>query len=200
MVLVMTLGASALLFPAVAASGVSGEDYILAKAALLIVVPLIAVFLVRGSVAVSAERAAWRWWAPAIAIAVWAILRSMVDSSPDYSGVDATTLLIAATATAVTAGFGEELFYRRLLQTRLEALLSPWAGTTIATAAFALMHLGSHATGDLLFDTASVIVVQGSFGLLMGVIWMRFRNFTAIVTAHVLANGWPSIVWHVLAR
>lgn len=62
------------------------------------------------------------------------------------------------------------------------------------------MHLGSHATGDLLFDAASVIVVQGSFGLFMGVIWMRFRNFTAIVTAHVLANGWPDIVWHVLSR
>lgn len=196
---VLILGALAVLFPFVA-SRMNGEDYVLTKAVLLIVAPLIAVALIRRSVTIDVGRAAWRWWAPGIAILVWAILRSFVSSSPDYSAVDASTLLIAATATAVTAGFGEELFYRRLLQTRLEALLSPWAGVTVASAAFALMHLGSHATGDLLFDAASVIVVQGSFGLLMGVIWMRFRNFTAIVTAHVLANGWPDIVWHVLSR
>lgn len=195
----LILGALAVLFPVVAA-GMNGEDYVLTKTVLLIVAPLIAVALIRGSVAMDVERAAWRWWAPGVAILVWAVLRSLVSSSPDYSEVDAVTLLIAATATAVTAGFGEELFYRRLLQTRLEALFSPWAGVTVATAAFALMHLGSHATGDLLFDTASVIVVQGSFGLLMGVIWMRFRNFTAIVTAHVLANGWPDIIWHVFTR
>lgn len=106
---VLILGALAVLFP-VAASGMNGEDYVLTKAVLLIVVPLIAVALIKGSVTIDVERAAWRWWAPAAAILAWAVLRSLVSSSPDYSAVDASTLLIAATATAVTAGFGEELF------------------------------------------------------------------------------------------
>jgi membrane protease YdiL (CAAX protease family) len=52
------------------------------------------------------------------------------------------------------------------------------------------MHLGSHGTGDFLIDVARVIVIQGSFGLFLGIMWWRYRNLTANVIVHVFANGW----------
>ncbi len=188
------LVAIVILFPlVVGVAGIGGEDYVLLKMLLLVVVPLVAVRIER-------SWTAWRWWAPVAVVAVWALLRGLVTDMPDYSAVPSADLLIAATATAITAGFGEELLYRRLLQTRLEALLGGWPGIVLASLAFALMHLGSHGGGNPVVDIASVIVVQGGFGLLMGVLWWRFRNLPLIVAAHVLANGWPEIVLHVLTR
>lgn len=188
-------------FPlAVGVGGVNGEDYVLLKALLLIAMPAILVAVVRGSLSLTRPRTAWRWWAPLTVVLVWALGRGLTSSTPDYSGIDTATLLVSATATAITAGFGEEFFYRRLLQSRLEALIGPWAGTILASVAFAAMHLGSHSTGEPLTDIASALVVQGGFGLFMGVLWMRYRNFTVIVIAHVLANGWHDIVVRALLR
>lgn len=188
-------------FPLVIGLGsVNGEDYVLLKALLLIAMPAILVAVVRGSIFVPRPRTAWQWWAPLTVVLVWALGRALTSSNPDYSGIDTATLLVSATATAITAGFGEEFFYRRLLQSRLEALIGPWAGTILASVAFAAMHLGSHSTGEPLTDIASALVVQGGFGFFMGILWMRYRNFTAIVIAHVLANGWHDIVVRALLR
>jgi hypothetical protein len=37
---------------------------------------------------------------------------------------------------------------------------------------------------------AVVIVVQGSFGLFVGVLWWRYRNLAAIIVVHLISNGW----------
>lgn len=175
-----------------------GEDYVLAKLLLLIVVPAIVVGVLRG-VRIIRVPGAWRWWAPALVVTVWALLAQVAPWNPehDLNGIDPVVLAISASATAVTAGLGEELFYRRWLQTRLEAGLGPWPGIAVASLAFALMHLGSHGSGAIALDIARVVVSQGSFGLLMGVLWWRYRNFVAIVTAHLIVNGWPVLV-HVV--
>lgn len=99
-------------------------------------------------------------------------------------------MLVAAVATAFTAGVGEEPFYRRWLPSRLEAGLGAWTGIIVTVLAFALMHLGSHDTSDLPIDIARVIVVQGSFGLFLGIMWWRYRNLAAIIGVHIIANGW----------
>ncbi|GAA2177947.1 hypothetical protein GCM10009847_06020 [Leucobacter tardus] len=175
-----------------------GEDYVVAKLLLLIVVPAIVVGVLRG-VRIVRVPGAWRWWAPALVITVWVLLSQIAPWNPehDLSGIDPLVLAISAAATAITAGLGEELFYRRWLQTRLEAGLGPWPGIAVASLAFALMHLGSHGSGAIAVDIARVVVSQGSFGLLMGVLWWRYRNFAAIVTAHLIVNGWPVLV-HVV--
>lgn len=181
---------------------VEGEDYVLLKLALFIVVPAVLVLVVRRSIRLSRPRVAWRWWAPLIVVAVWTVLSQLGPWNPptDFSGIDPASLAIAATATAVTAGFGEEFFYRRLLQSRLEAALGPWPGIALTALAFALMHLGSHGTGEPLADIARVVVAQGSFGLFVGVLWWRYRSFWAIVLAHLIVNGWPVLAAFVLGR
>jgi len=175
-----------------------GEGYVLAKVALVMLVPGLAV-AVLGGVRIHRVRGAWRWWAPAVVVVVWTLLSQVAPWNPvhDLSGVDPVLLVVAASATAVTAGLGEELLFRCWLQTRLEAALGAWPGIALASLAFALMHLGSHATGAPVLDVARVVVAQGSFGLLMGVLWWRHRNLVAIVAAHVVSNGW-AVAAHLL--
>ncbi|MFJ6001280.1 lysostaphin resistance A-like protein [Arthrobacter sp. NPDC092385] len=183
----------AVLFPlATVAVPLMGEAYVLGKLVLFVIVPAILLLVVRGSVSITGRRDSSRWWAPAIVIVVWTLLSQVAPWNPvfDPVGFDMAFILTAAIATAITAGVGEELFYRRWLQTRLEALLGAWPGIVMTSLAFALMHLGSHGTGAPLVDLARVIVVQGSFGLFVGVMWWRYRNLTAIITVHIISNGW----------
>lgn len=183
----------AVLFPlATVTVPLVGESYVLGKLVLLMIVPAVLLLTVRGSVSITWRKNASRWWAPAIVIVVWTLLSQVAPWAPvfDPVGVDTAFILTAAIATAITAGVGEELFYRRWLQTRLEALLGAWPGIVVTSCAFALMHLGSHGTGAPLLDMARVIVLQGSFGLFVAVMWWRYRNLIAIITVHIISNGW----------
>lgn len=175
------------------------EDYVLGKFVMLMAVPGLALLVLRGSVRIERPREAWRWWAPLAVVVAWTLLSQVAPWNPrsDLSGFDRSYLILAASATAVTAGIGEELFYRRWLQTRLEVLLGPWPAIAVTSLAFALMHLGSHGTGDLAADVARVVVVQGSFGLLVGVMWWRYRNLSMIVAVHLISNGW-GVVAHLV--
>lgn len=177
----------------------ASEWYVLAKLVLLILIPGIVVAIFRG-VRLDREPAGWRWWAPAIVLVAWVLLAQVAPWNPghDLTGVDPATLVISGIATAITAGLGEELFYRRWLQTRLEAWLGAAPGIALTALLFALMHLGSHGTGAPLLDVARVVVAQGSFGLFVGVLWWRYRNLAAIVAAHLIMNGWAVAV-HLLS-
>ncbi len=171
---------------------IQGESYVLTKLLLLMVAAAVVVIAFRGAVRIKRARGMWRWWAPAVVIVVWTLLSEVAPWNPRFDPGDMTVMdiVVAATATAITAGIGEELFYRRWLQTRLEALLGAWPGVGLASLAFALMHLASHGSGRPLLDVATVIVVQGTFGLFVGVMWMRYRNLAAIIVTHIIVNGW----------
>lgn len=173
------------------------EEYVLVKALLLMVLPAVLLLVVRGSVRIDARPGAWRWWAPLTVLAVWFVLTELVPWAPRYDpgDIDLGLLVTAALATAITASVGEELFYRRWLQTRVEAVLGPWAGIGVTSLLFALMHLGSHGTGNLWLDVARAIALQGTFGWFMGVLWWRYRNLTVVVLAHLITNGWGVVVY-----
>lgn len=197
--IVSTLGLLGLLLVFTVGTGLvpwRNEDYILAKVALLILLPALFVLTVRRAVGIHRGSGAWRWWAPAVVVVVWFILAELAPWNPIYDpgDVDPTFLIIAATATALTASVGEELFFRRWLQTRLEAGLGVWAGIGVTSVLFGLMHLGSHGTGQIWLDVAQVIAVQGMFGWFVGVMWWRYRNLTMVVLVHLLSNGWGVLV------
>lgn len=197
--IVSTLGLLGLLLVFTVGTGLvpwRNEDYILAKVALLILLPALFVLTVRRAVRIHRGSGAWRWWAPAVVVVVWFILAELAPWNPIYDpgDVDPAFLIIAATATALTASVGEELFFRRWLQTRLEAGLGVWAGIGVTSVLFGLMHLGSHGTGQIWLDVAQVIAVQGMFGWFVGVMWWRYRNLTMVVLVHLLSNGWGVLV------
>jgi membrane protease YdiL (CAAX protease family) len=187
----------AVLFPVLTvAVPLVGESYVLGKLALFMIVPAILLLAVRKSVSITWRKDASRWWAPAVVVLVWTLLSQVAPWNPvfDPAGIDPSLILTAAIATAITAGVGEELFYRRWLQTRLEAALGAWPGIVVASLAFALMHLGSHGSGAPVLDVARVIVIQGSFGMFVGVMWWRYRNLTAVILIHIISNGWAVAV------
>lgn len=196
----LALLALAVAFPVVVGTFdlAGGEGYVLAKAAMFMVVPAIVVGVLHG-IRIQTRPGAWRWWAPAVVVVIWTLLSEVAPWNPthDLSGVDPTLLIVAALATAITASVGEELFYRRWLQSRLEAGLGVWPGIALTSLLFAFMHLASHGTGELLLDVARVIVAQGTFGVFVGVLWWRYRNLAAIILAHLVSNGWAVVV-HLL--
>lgn len=178
-----------------------GEDYVLGKLVLLMFIPGVLLLLVRDAVKIKVRTGMWRWWAPLLVIAIWFYLSQSAPWNPRYDpgDVDPVYLIIAAVATAITAGVGEELFFRRWLQTRLEATLGAWAGIGVTSVLFGLMHLGSHGTGEVLMDIARVIAIQGSFGWFLGVLWWRYRNLTLIIAVHLISNGW-GVITHFIVQ
>lgn len=108
---------------------------------------------------------------------------------------------------AVEAGVVEEFFFRALLQERLTALLRrPWAALVLSAVLFGLMHapglylrpgatmenVGAHPSA--LLAVGYSIVVTSVAGLCLGVLWLRTRNFAAVVLAHAAVDLLPGIV------
>jgi uncharacterized protein len=138
-------------------------------------------------------------WVPLLPALVLGVTAAVGPFSP---GLPATwpplaMLLIGASATAVTAGLGEELLYRRFLQTRLEALCGPWTALLATSLLFGLMHLFSHGAGPLWASAAQAIAVQGVTGVALGLLWVRWRRLWPCVLAHVLLNG-TAVLLHLL--
>lgn len=97
---------------------------------------------------------------------------------------------MAATATALTASIGEEIFYRYWLQTRLEALLGRWPGILLASLLFGLMHVASHGAGLGWGLTVAVVIAgQGVFGIVAGYLWSRYRRLWLPILLHLSSNG-----------
>ena len=177
--------------------------YFVAKVVILVGIPAMLVWRSRRDIKIVRPRMAWQWWAPIVIVAVWTILSQASPwiTVPTFPGVDLSYLIVAATLTAMTAGVGEELFYRYWLQTRAEALLGRWGGIVLASFAFAIMHLGGDRQGDgLLVEIAAVIIVQGSFGIMLGYLWSKYRNLWLIIAAHVLANGYAVFAYVIAGR
>lgn len=135
-----------------------------------------------------------------VPVSVWALLPAasyvaMTQFGPLAPAVpdgwpDPVTLAVTAVVTALTAGVGEEVFYRYWLQSRLEALAGRWTGILAASLFFALMHVVSHSAGlepDLAVTT--VIASQGVTGLVLGYLWSRYRRLWACILVHVALNG-----------
>lgn len=183
-------------------SPLSDVDFVLSKALLFILLPALALrFVWRSGVEALRAGGAWRWWAPLAVVVVWAWLSQAAPWVPaaDFSGYDPTFLLIGAAVTALTAGVGEELFYRRWLQTRLEAWLGPASGIALTCVLFGLMHFGTHGSADLLRDATLIVSVQGTTGLFLGLMWWRYRNIAMNLLTHLIMNGW-AVAAYLLTR
>ena len=114
----------------------------------------------------------------------------------DLASFDLGTIVLAATATALTASIGEEIFYRYWLQTRLEALLGRWAGILVASLIFGLMHLASHVAGHGLgLGAAIVIANQGVAGIVFGYLWSRYRRLWLPIALHLSTNGLQVVLY-----
>lgn len=179
------------------------EDYVLLKALMFIVVPCVWLWFSarRHGAGVEIHRPSVH---PAVVVLPALLLGILSTVGPFSSGSPTVwpplaTLVVGATATAITAGLGEELLFRRFLQTRLEALCGRWTGILLASLLFGLMHLFSHGVGPLGESAVRVIALQGTTGIALGVLWSRWRRLWVCVLAHVLLNG-LGVVLHLLGQ
>lgn len=203
----LALAAPAVMVAPVLAGGSAYPLYHLVKVVLFLLVPLFVLRAystrVRWSGGAGRPEPLWRpagpvrWWAPLIAVAVFGLLvvgpLAPAEGEPDDVGL--AFLVVAALLTFLTANVLEELFYRVLLQTRLEALLGRWAAILLGALLFALLHLPSQLdggdAGDLPVALGVVIVYQGLFGIFVGYLWARHRNIWTLIAAHTAVNTLP---------
>ncbi|ANN18441.1 hypothetical protein SD37_24330 [Amycolatopsis orientalis] len=148
-------------------------------------------------------RETWRWLAPIPAVLVFGWLSVSgplappLPTSEDYP--DPVYLAVGATLTFFTANVLEEVFYRGMLQTRLEALFGRWPGILLASLLFAWLHLPTHGQGaspwaGLPLTLGTIVAFQGFFGLFAGYLWSRYRNLWAQVAAHTAVNTLPLLL------
>lgn len=142
-----------------------------------------------------AALSSWAYWlGPVPAVVAWAYLLyySPLAAARDMSGYDSydTGFLVAAMLfTFVTASVTEELFYRVLLQTRIEALLGRWPGIIASALLFTAMHVHRIGDGPLWLVLLVILAWNGGFGLFVGYLWSRYRNVWAIIAAHTAVNA-----------
>lgn len=172
-------------------------DYVLVKVVLLLAVPALVLWWTHRRVGPGVRWVRPRLSRAALTGALLGIVahQAITQLGPgaataDLSRYDRTTLVVAATATALTASIGEEVFYRYWLQTRLEALFGAWAGILTTAVVFGLMHLASHTAGyGLGLGTAIVVANQGVSGIVLGYLWSRYRRLWMPILLHLSVNG-----------
>jgi membrane protease YdiL (CAAX protease family) len=85
---------------------------------------------------------------------------------------------LAMVALAIAPGFAEELFFRGLMQTRLQGALGSWPAIVVASAAFGALHL------DAVQGTVAFAV-----GLWLGWVTQRYGSLWPAIAAHVVNNA-----------
>lgn len=92
-------------------------------------------------------------------------------------GLTPPQMALAVAIIGVSAGVGEELFFRGYLLTRLAARWRPWVGNAVVALLFAVMHL------DPVHSTFAFVV-----GLSMGWASLRARSIRPTIAAHIANN------------
>ncbi|WP_410582247.1 CPBP family intramembrane glutamic endopeptidase [Amycolatopsis sp. lyj-108] len=144
------------------------------------------------------SRQTWQWLAPIPAVLVFGWLYVLGPFAPplptaeDYP--DPVYLAVVATLTFFTANVLEEVFFRGMLQTRLEALFGRWPGILLTSLLFAWLHLPTHGQGSLPLTLGAIVAFQGFFGLFTGYLWSRYRNLWAPIAAHTAMNTVPLLL------
>ncbi|WP_176126559.1 type II CAAX endopeptidase family protein [Mycobacterium sp. D16R24] len=201
---VWVLVGAALAFPALvvaaAATGIPRDAvYSPIKVLMFLVVPLLAFRIFRGGVP-QEPKARWaarldrtRLLAPIIPVVAWIVLARLGPLAPPAiplaSLPDPLTIAVASLITLLTASVLEEVFYHGYLQTRLESLVGRWPAIATSSVLFAAMHIASHVqVNTVAVDLATIVAVQGTFGVMQGYLWSRYRNIWAPIAIHIAVN------------
>ncbi|QCH25650.1 CAAX amino terminal protease self- immunity [Mycobacteroides salmoniphilum] len=169
------------------------------KVLMFLVIPLLAFRVFRGGVP-QGPKARWtspldrtRLLAPIVPVVAWIALARLGPLAPPATSLaslpDPVTIAVASLITLLTAGVLEEVFYRGFLQTRLESLVGRWPAIATSSVLFAAMHIASHVRADTVaVDLATIVAVQGTFGVMQGYLWSRYRNIWAPIAIHIAVN------------
>ncbi|MBB2943139.1 membrane protease YdiL (CAAX protease family) [Actinoplanes lutulentus] len=135
----------------------------------------------------------WYWLGPGVVIAVWGYLffySPLVETDiSGYGDWGRVELAVVALYTFLTASVLEEIFYRVILQTRLEALWGRWPAIVATALLFVAMHVHRYADGPFLDITLLILTSNGALGVFAGYLWSKYRNVWALIVVHGAING-----------
>ncbi|MBR8740555.1 CPBP family intramembrane metalloprotease domain-containing protein [Nocardiopsis sp. MG754419] len=124
----------------------------------------------------------WRWLGLVPVAVASGILGYLLAPYIGLPGPSLTlyAMLVAFAVIAVC----EEIFFRGMMQTRLEMLLGRWGGIITTSVLFALTYaliqpydaVSQLAGLDLVHDTGMAMLTYGAAGVLYGYLWACFRN------------------------
>ncbi|MBP2478822.1 membrane protease YdiL (CAAX protease family) [Crossiella equi] len=163
--------------------------FLIAKPLLLVVIPLVLFAVNRRG---GAPREKWqplgtaRLLAPVLPVAVFLALTYLIGVYPDSTTIPPWDVIVAVFL--FNAVF-EELFYRRWLQSRLEAVLGMWPAIVLAALLWAVWHVGIMSHHGLGLGILTVLAGHGIRGLFLGYLWARYRNFSALLLTHGVINA-----------
>ncbi|MCM3340558.1 CPBP family intramembrane metalloprotease [Paenibacillus sp. MER TA 81-3] len=110
-------------------------------------------------------------------------------------------LLLGLLLPLVQAALPEEIFYRYILQTRLEKAIGAFAGIVLSAILFSLFHLPSRyllasgvegIAGDLSSILLGTILPAFVIGIILGYLWYKFRNIWILIALHYGIDILPS--------
>ncbi|QBI52344.1 CPBP family intramembrane glutamic endopeptidase [Streptomonospora litoralis] len=123
----------------------------------------------------------WRW-AGAVPVCVTLALMALAVFPAPMP--DPALVIAAAIAIVAAVAVPEELFFRALVQTRLERVAGRWPGILLATALFTVVSVYLSEYGELSteaevleFGVWQAGVFYAMVGLLHGLLWSAYRNF-----------------------
>ncbi|WP_270680499.1 CPBP family intramembrane glutamic endopeptidase [Nocardiopsis suaedae] len=142
-----------------------------------------------------AVREPWRWLGlvTVAAVGVPILLDLESAAAPTPTGTLLVVLAILAGVSAI-----EEIFFRGMVQTRLELLAGRTAAVVVTALLYALAQaVSSHyntfttmVAHDPVEQVAVAVVTYGVQGLLLGYIWIRYRN----MWINTLVHGVPLVL------
>lgn len=102
---------------------------------------------------------------------------------------DPTFLLVLIPAAFLFVAPGEELLYRNLVQKLLAESFPAWRAIILASAVFALVHVGALAAGDTTSGLAVSLAVAFALSLVLGVVYHRTHNVVVPAFVHGCYNA-----------
>lgn len=128
----------------------------------------------------------WRWAGllPVVVCGCLAVV-GVRDTPAPSPGTIALTMLVTFVAITVP----EEIFYRGMLQSRLERLAGRWTAIVTVSFLFAVAHavmdpyneIVDLASDGPLHRLGAAILTYGAFGVLLGYVWSQYRSIWLLI-------------------
>ncbi|CAM3807190.1 hypothetical protein GCM10009799_06700 [Nocardiopsis rhodophaea] len=145
----------------------------------------------------------WRWAGMGAVVAYLAmVFAPWASHPPDLGRVpESYALLVVLALSVVGTSLLEEVFFRAMLQTRLEMRFGRWPGIVLAALCYGVTGIvATSYPDDLWIALGTAISVQGVAGLMYGYLWSRYRNIWLNFLLHTCATTLALIpLTHTLA-
>jgi uncharacterized protein len=144
----------------------------------------------------------------AIATALFLVLGLLINYSylpliiSGRDHINIMMVLVSFLIPLLTAAIPEELFYRVILQTRIEKLFGSTIGVLGSSMSFALFHFPSRyilangiegEMGNVLSVMSGTVFPVFIVGLVFGLLWSKFKNTYLLIALHVGIDFFPQL-------